>query len=301
MDQSLLVFITVAEQRGFTRAAELLHMTQPAVSSHIQALERTVGARLLDRTNKYVQLNKAGEIVYHHAKEIVNLYTRMGNLLDDLQHTASGSLMIGASYTFGEYIMPHVLHRLCAKYPLVAPSLTIANTKEIAELVARRQLDVGIAEGELKEKEFGGIVGEAFAEDELFVAASPRHPAATSGSSDPSDFMDHGWIVREEGSGTREMQDKAFEELGFVPSRLIVIGSTQAIKEAVEAGLGLSLLSRWTLRKELEAGSLRLVPLQGFPLKRRFSLLMPDSQFRTKAAELFASMIRTGEGFPEWR
>lgn len=299
MEQSLLVFITVAEQRNFSRAAEMLHMTQPAVSSYIQTLERNLGARLLDRTNKYVRLNKAGEIVYHHAKEIVNLYTRMGNLLDDLQHTASGPLTIGASYTFGEYILPHVLTKMYAKYPRISPSLKIANSKDIIELIANRQLDVGIVEGELKEKDLSGIKWTAFAEDEMFITASPQHQALLHSSLNPSDLMDYTWIVREKGSGTRGMQDKAFEELGLVPSRLVVLGSTQAIKESMEAGLGLSLLSRWTLRKELDAGTLQLVQLQGFPLKRQFSLIMPDSQFLTKAVEQFSSMILNGAGFPE--
>ncbi|WP_094093794.1 LysR family transcriptional regulator [Paenibacillus physcomitrellae] len=299
MEQSLQVFITVAEQRNFTRAAELLHMTQPAVSSYIQTLERALGARLLDRTNKYVQLNKAGEIVYHHAKEILNLYTRMGNLLDDLQHTASGPLTIGASYTFGEYILPHVLTRLRELYPKVSPTITIANSKVILDLTARRQLDIGIVEGELKEKELTGVSADSFAEDQMFITASPRHPASGQIEISAADLAEHTWIVREEGSGTRQMQEKAFEQLGFQPAHLLVIGSTQAIKEAVDAGLGLTLLSRWTLRKELEAGSLQLLQLDGFPLTRQFSLVMPESQFQTKATELLAAMIRDGEGFPE--
>src|SRR5699024_12664168 len=109
MDQHLQVFITVAEKRNFSRAAEALHMTQPAVSQYIRLLEENFGVRLLERTNKYVRLNKAGEIVYHHAKEITGLYTRMHHLMDDLTHKARGPLAIGASYTFGEYVLPHII------------------------------------------------------------------------------------------------------------------------------------------------------------------------------------------------
>lgn len=103
MDQTLEVFVTVVEKGNFTRAAEELLMTQPAVSQYIQSLERAVGTKLLERTNKYVRLNKAGEIVYHHAKEILGMYTRMHSLVDDLMHRTSGSLSIASSYTFGEY------------------------------------------------------------------------------------------------------------------------------------------------------------------------------------------------------
>lgn len=291
MKQTLHVFMTVAEQQSFTRAAKLLHMTQPAVSSYIRTLEQTLGARLLDRTNKYVQLNKAGEIVYHHAREIVNLYTRMGNLLDDLQHTASGPLTIGASYTFGEYILPHVLTKLYDAYPKITPTVSIANSNDIIALTANRQLDVGIVEGERHKAASNKIKWKTFAEDEMFLAASPRHPVFNRIAATTPDFQSCTWIVREEGSGTREMQNKAFERLGFQPSRLIVMGSTQAIKETVEAGVGLTLLSRHTLRKELEAGTLQLVPCEDFPLKRQFSLIMPDSQFQAKAVELFADMV----------
>ena len=109
MDQSLLVFVTVAEKQSFTRAADALHMTQPAVSQYIQTLEKNLGVKLLDRNNKYVQLNKAGEIVFHHANEIIGLYTQMQTLLDDTMNKASGNLAIGASYTFGEYVLPHIV------------------------------------------------------------------------------------------------------------------------------------------------------------------------------------------------
>src|SRR5690625_4751939 len=112
MDQHLQVFIKVVERQNFSRAAEELLMTQPAVSQYIQTFEENIGARLLERTNKYVRLTKAGEIVYSHAKKIVGLYTRMQTLVDDLIHHASGPLSIGASFTFGEYVLPHIIAKM---------------------------------------------------------------------------------------------------------------------------------------------------------------------------------------------
>ncbi|MFK4997235.1 LysR family transcriptional regulator [Bacillus sp. N9] len=119
MDQHLRVFVIVAEKQNFSRAAEELHMTQPAVSQYIRALEDKIGTRLLERTNKYVRLNKAGEIVYHHAKEIIGLHTKMQNLVDDLVNKVSGPLSIGASYTYGEYVLPHIIANLkrLSRYP----------------------------------------------------------------------------------------------------------------------------------------------------------------------------------------
>src|SRR5699024_11548486 len=122
-------------------------MTQPAVSQYIRTFESRMGTRLLERTNKYVRLNKAGSIVYHHAKEILGLYTNMQHLVDDLVNKASGPLSIGASYTFGEYVLPPILADVQRIYPEIQPTLHIGNTAEIANLVATHQLDVGIVEG----------------------------------------------------------------------------------------------------------------------------------------------------------
>lgn len=146
MDQHLHVFVTVVEKGSFSRAAEELHMTQPAVSQYIKLLEQTYGETLLERSTKFVRLNKAGEIVYYHAKEIVGLYTKMQSLMDDLSNRASGPLSIGASYTFGEYVLPHFIAKLLEEFPLIKPRIVIGNTKEIAKLVVGHQLDVGIIE-----------------------------------------------------------------------------------------------------------------------------------------------------------
>lgn len=173
MDQALYVFITVAEQQNFTRAAEMLHMTQPAVSNHIHSLERSLNIKLLERTNKYVRLNKAGEIVYHHAKDILNLHTRMENLLDDLKNTVSGTLSIGASYTYGEYVLPYKISTLLRSYPLLNPSITIRNTNEIIDLMMHHQIDVGIIEGESTNER---LKITPFAQDQLSVIAASDHP-----------------------------------------------------------------------------------------------------------------------------
>jgi DNA-binding transcriptional LysR family regulator len=292
MDQSLLVFIAVVEHQSFTRAAETLHMTQPAVSNYIQTLERTMGTKLLDRTNKYVQLNKAGEVVYHHAKEIMSLYTRMQNLIDDLNHTASGSLTIGSSYTFGEYLLPHMIGSLRKTYPLINPNIIIGNSTEMINLMTRHQLDVGIIEGDFHSSH---VTITPFATDQMEIACLASHPLAEKKVVLPMELEDETWIVREEGSGTREMQEKAFEKLGFYPKRLMVFGSTQVIKESIEAGLGIALLSKWTIRKELQFNTLKALRVKDFPLARHFSLIHPDPQFQTKATQVFIEVLKTHE------
>ncbi|MBN2980774.1 MULTISPECIES: LysR family transcriptional regulator [Cohnella] len=297
MDAHLHVFAVVAELRNFTRAAEKLHMTQPAVSQQIRALEETFAARLLTRSNKSVSLTRAGEIVLHHAKEINFLYGRMKEMVDELMRHTGGPLPIGASYTFGEYVLPLTLARLNRDYPGIRPSIAIGNTADIAERVRSRDLEVGIVEGE----DIGsGLMAEKLAEDEMYVAAGIGHPLAASERIEPAELEKETWLVREPGSGTRAATDRMFAEFGLRPRRLMELGSTQLIKEAVEAGLGITLQSGWALRKELRIGSLRLLPVSGMPVRRSFHVLFRSGDLRTRTLEVFLETLRdvTGKAPP---
>ncbi|MTW84515.1 LysR family transcriptional regulator [Virgibacillus dakarensis] len=291
MDQHLQVFVTVAEKKNFSRAAEELHMTQPSVSQYIRTFEENIGTRLLERTNKYVRLNKAGEIVYHHAKEILGLYTNMQHLVDDLVNKAKGPLSIGASYTFGEYLLPRIIANLLETYPDIHPTVTIGNTTEIADLVATHQLDVGIVEGHFKDQQ---LRVEEFAEDYMVVVASPNHILAKKRGVEILDLEKVTWIVREKGSGTREATEKVFHRFKLSPAKLMNFGSTQPIKEAVEAGLGISLLSRWAIQKELRNGDLNIINIKGLPFSRKFSIVT-KSPFQTKALEVFLGLLRNNK------
>lgn len=289
MDRHLQVFVTVAEKQNFSRAAEEHHMTQPAVSQYIRIFEETIGARLLERNNKYVRLNKAGEIVYHHAKEILGLYTKMQNLVDDLENKANGPLSIGASYTFGEYVLPKTIANLLDMYPAIQPTVTIGNTAKIANLVASHQLDIGIVEGHFNHTE---LIEEAFAEDLMVVIASSEHHLAHRKDEVKVESLENEtWIVRERGSGTREATEKLFQHFELTPTQLMYFSSTQPIKGAVEAGLGISLLSKWAIQKELRNGDLKIININGLPFSREFSMIT-RSPFQTKALEVFIDLLR---------
>lgn len=288
MDQHLQVFITVAEKENFSRAAEEHHMTQPAVSQYIRAFEEQIGSRLLERSNKYVHLNKAGKIVYHHGKEILGLYDRMQHLVDDLTKKASGSLSIGASYTFGEYVLPRIIAKMQEWYPEIEPAVTIGNTSKIAGLVETHRLDIGIVEGNFKNK---ALIQEVFAEDSMVIVASPEHPLARMKKIDTNRMAEQTWIVREYGSGTREATETLFQNLDMVPEKRMYYSSTQPIKESVEAGMGISLLSKWAVQKEIKHGDLTVIDLKGLPFKRVFSFVR-QSPFQTKALEAFIDLLR---------
>lgn len=283
MNQYLHVFVKVVEKENFSKAGIELHMTQPAVSQHIRVLEELVGARLLERSNKYVRLSKAGEIVYNYAKEILALYTKMQSAVDDLTNQAKGTLAIGASYTFGEYILPQIIARIQKKFPLISPSIKIHNTKEIIELVKTHQLDAGIIEGIFDDAK---LQVEVITGDQMFIVACLDHPLLNEQKEiNFSELAQETWIVREEGSGTRQASDNLFSMNNFTPKKIMEFGSIQLIKESVEAGLGISLLSSWTIKKELTNGYIGVLPVKGLPFKRNFSIIT-QTLYSTKAVKV---------------
>ncbi|SFD35764.1 transcriptional regulator, LysR family [Bacillus sp. OV194] len=288
MDQELLVFKTVVDKENFSLAAKELHITQPAVSRYIKVLENKMNSKLLERNNKMVRVTRAGEIVYHHAKEILSLYDRMESLVEGMMSIPAGKLSIGASYTFGEYILPHVIANLRRSFPLINPSISIGNTSEIIQQVTARQLDVGIIEGKIKND---NMFKERFSIDTMVVVVSAFHPIANQEEVLLSELEQETWIVREPGSGTREVTDEMFEDYRFKPESVMEFGSTQIIKESVEAGLGVSFLSSWTIRKELALGTIKVLNIKGFPIRRNFTLVKQDTLFQTKAMEVFIDIL----------
>ncbi|MBM7583465.1 DNA-binding transcriptional LysR family regulator [Bacillus pakistanensis] len=289
MDQQLQVFVTVVEKKNFSHAAEELHMTQPAVSQYVKLFEQRYGVKLLERSNKFVRLNKAGEIVYHHAKEILALYSKMKYLVDDLISNADGTLKIGASYTYGEYELPPIIGKMHELYPLIKPNIFIGNTTEVVELVKSHQLDVGLVEGEVIDS---SLQIEPIAEDRMCIVM-PKDHHLIQGRKELafSELANETWIVRERGSGTRKVADKLFDSFEYKPDKILEFGSIQLIKSAVESGLGISVLSESAIKKELSVGSLGSIYLKDFIIKRNFSIVL-NSPFQTKALEVFLSLLR---------
>lgn len=299
MDQRLEVFIKVIEKKNFSKAAEELHMTQPAVSQYIRSLEEATGVKLLERTNKYVRLNKAGEIVYHHAIEIKELYAKMNHLLDDLTNKASGSIAIGASYTFGEYLLPQIIAEVKEQFPDIKPTVTIGNTTTIAGLVLSHQLDVGIVEGHFKGVQ--ELKTEPFAEDRMVVVASADHPLVQRVKPiKVAELIEETWILRELGSGTREASENVFKQFSIEPKSLMHFSSTQPIKAMVEAGMGISLVSEWAIQKELRYGDLKVLDVEGLPYTRNFSIVT-RSPFRTKALSTFLDLLKNHQELTDFK
>lgn len=286
MEQQLKVFIEVVDEKSFTKAGEKLHMTQPAVSQAIAKLEEVMGVRLIERTNKAFYLNKAGEIVYQYAQKIIEKHAQMNHLVEDIQTIPKGPLVIGASYTIGEYMLPEMLVMLYERYPGIIPNVIIGNTEEIGRQLLNHEIDIGLIEGEFVHP---AIDKQVFIVDEMYVYMSNRPDfeqdvPATS-------LENETWIIREEGSGTREQTEMYLDKMHIKPERMYTLGSTQIIKESVEVGLGISMISKWTMRKEMKLGTVQALKLAGTPVTRDLSMIQLKQEFTSKTVKSFAEII----------
>ncbi|WP_251551134.1 LysR family transcriptional regulator [Neobacillus muris] len=288
MDYHLLTFVTVAEKKNFTRAAEALHISQSAVTLSIKVLEKQYELKLLDRNNKYVRLTKAGEILYQNAKQILSLYDRMNRLIEDLSHSASGVITIGSSYTFGEYLLPKIIAEFTGDFPLIKPNISIRNSHRIIAKLLRGEIDLAIVEWIAENPK---LHIHPFAQDEMVLIVSPKHPLASKQEVEIHDLREETWIIRELGSGTRQAINQLFSENNFLPNEIRSFGSSQIIKESVEAGLGISILSLHTIRKELELKTLHTLRIKNNPIVRNFSYVIPKMDIQPKSVSLFLSFL----------
>lgn len=285
-DRRLQVFATVARLLSFTKAAESLHMTQPAVTFQIRQLEDYFNTRLFDRTHNKISLTSAGELVKSYADRIIAEYNEMDNEVRKLTGDVLGPLVLGASTTIGEYVVPSLIGDYQAKYPDVSVRLRVANTVGVIHMVENNEIDIGIVEGPVNNK---NLVTEVCWHDELVVVTPTGHPITEMAPVTPSELVGHPFISREEGSGTREVISTYLSDNGVDMTQLdltMEFGSPESIKSAVAAGLGISVLSVATLEKELQLGLLASSALDP-PLTRPFSIVYQRQKFRLRAMEEF--------------
>lgn len=281
-DRRLQVFHTVAKVLSFTKAAETLHMTQPAVTFQVKQLEEQFNTRLFDRTHNKITLTDAGRIVYNYSEKILELYERMHNDVREITGEVSDSLIIGASTTIAEYLLPKLLGAFKESFSEVNIRLQVGNTDAIVAMVENNLIDLGLVEAPVYNK---NLEVEVCRLDEMALAVPPDHPLASRKSVSIEEIRRYEYITREEGSGTRAVIDQYLKEQGLGYSDLDVVlelGSPEAIKMAIESGIGLAIVSRSTLAKELKLGTLKAIPLNP-PLTRPFSHVRQKHKFRNRA------------------
>ena len=283
-DRRLQVFHTVARLLSFTKAAEALHMTQPAVTFQVRQLEEYFNTRLFDRTHNRITLTEVGERVYQYAEKIFEQYAMMEETVREMTGGINGLLVLGASTTIAEYMLPTLLGDFKHRYPEVKIRLKVSNTEEIVSMIENNIIDLGVVEAPVSNK---SLAVELCRMDRLVAIISPSHPLSQQKEVTVAEIFNYPFISREEGSGTREVITEYFAQAGFSTYDLNIVmelGSSEAIKGAVTSGMGISIMSRAAIQKELQLGTLKETELNP-PLERPFSFVRQKQKFRVRAVE----------------
>lgn len=295
LNDSIKVFLAVAEKRNFSRAAKSLFLTQPAVSFQIQTLEQYYGTVLFDRVNRNITLTAAGELLLRYAEEMSILQAQLEREMQELTGTIKGRLLIGASTTIGEYILPYIVGRFKKQYPEVDVSLVVANTEDIESSIQDTTLDVGLVEGPVSGKD---LVKDKFLDDELVLITPVDHPLNKNKKISVFELSKYPFISREKGSGTRQIMEDSLNKVGFNLQNLKIImelGSTTAIKAAVSNGLGISIVSKWTVQEMVKQNKLATVQIDETKFERQFIVIYHGKKFRTQAVYEFINFLRSDE------
>lgn len=291
-DHKLKVFCIVAETKSFSKASEIIRLTQPAVSLQIQALEEMYGTKLFNRSGCVITLTKAGEMLYKYAKEINSLYASAEKELGEFTGLTKGVISVGASSTIGNYVLPHVVADFKRKYPKVGVHIHIGNTKNVVDYLNAGNVDICLVEGEIRKQK---LIVEKLIPDEMVIIMSPHHPLAKSSTVSIMSLTKEPLIFREEGSGTRQMIEKYFSKHGISLQQIriaLIMGSTESIKGAVEEGLGVSIISRWAAKKEAHYGSLRTATFKEDKFMRDFSLVRRRAKESSHTVDRFTDFLR---------
>jgi DNA-binding transcriptional LysR family regulator len=290
-DRRLQAFHAVAKHRSFTKAADALCMTQPAVTFQIRQLEDHFDTRLFDRANGRIALTPAGVVALEYAERILGLYTELDVKVKELTGQEVGPLTIGASTTIAEYLLPQIVGEFKSRHPGIVPQLVVANSEAIQARVAERSLDLGFIEGD---SHLRTLVTDVCCEDELRVVCAASHPLARQKTLAAETLIEYPYIGRELGSGTREVIDHYLQKAGLSPDALHVImeaTSPEALKGLVATGLGFTIMSCATVEKEVRLGDLVRIPLSP-PVIRHLSVVYPKERIHAKVVNDFVRFAK---------
>lgn len=290
--EQLRIFVAVAEREHVTLAARDLNLTPSATSAAVAALEARHAARLFDRVGRGIVLTQAGRLFLDEARAVLARAAAAEKVLADLAGLAHGTLALAGSQTVANYWLPPLIERFRARYPGIATSLVIGNTDFVAACVRDGAADLGFVEGEV---DAPVLTATAVAEDEMVLVAPVTHPWAWRAPRDAGQLAEGPWVLREPGSGTRAIFEAHLQGLGVAPQALRVIleyPSNEAVRAAVEAGSGVTVISHRVVEGSIRAGTMTLIE---FPVpSRRFLALRHRERYATKAAQAFLSLASDG-------
>jgi len=285
----LAVFHAAAQAGSMTRGAERLDISQPAVSKQVRQLERALGTHLFDRVGRRVRLSRAGEVLAAYARRLFALAHEAEEAMTDVRAAGRGRLAIGASTTIGTYLLPGVLAEFWRRHPRVELLVQIENTEQVHRRLAGHELDLGLTEGPVEE---GELDAEVFHQDELVMIAAPGHRLAGRPRVPLSAVREEPFILREPGSGTRAVEERALARLRLPVRVVMALGRTEAIKRVVAEGVGLAVVSRLAVDAECAAGTLAVLPVAGLRIARPLHLVRRRGRRDGPALQAFCGVLR---------
>jgi DNA-binding transcriptional LysR family regulator len=294
--RQLEIFVKVAELRSFSKAAEALYLTQPTVSEHIRTLEDELGVRLLDRLGRGAAVTKAGELLLGYAKRMLALQREARQAMDSFQGKMSGELLVGASTIPGEYILPALIGRFKEKYPEISITLLIGDSQAVMDWVLDGRAELGMVGARQSQR---GLEYRELMPDEVVVAVPTSHPWNGRKQVTLDELRAEPLLIRERGSGTRAALEAALAEAGTDLGAFRIVGemgSTQAIKQAVRAGVGVSLLSKRAVEEECRSGVVWCLRVKDLKVARAFYLVTHKDRSRSPLAEAFRAFLEAEAG-----
>jgi len=285
--RQLQVFEAVARHLSFTRAAEELHLTQPAVSMQIKQLEGSVGLPLFEQVGKKVYLTDAGSVLAAHGRRIADCVREARAELEELMGGEGGRLRVGVVSTVN-YFATGLLAGFTRAHPEVQITLDVTNRRDILQRLEDNEPDIVLMG---RPPDGFDVVAEPFRTNPLVPIAAPDHPLARRRRLALADLAGHSFVVREAGSGTRAAMERFFADHGVAPGRTMELTGNEAIKQAVEAGIGLAVVSRHTIGLEIDAGRLVELPVKGFPIMRKWYVVHRTGKRLSPCAQAFRAFV----------
>lgn len=292
----LRVFCAVVENKSFSKAGEAVHLSQPTVSIQINSLERELGTRLLDRQGREVTITRGGEVLYRYARRILHLANEAGQAIAQLKGLIKGQLAIGASTIPGEYILPALLAEFKGKYPGIDINLVIGDTRGIVQKVMDNEVEIGVVGTRERNDK---VVFKRFTTDKLVLITPVNSKWFKGDSATVNELKNVPFILREGGSGTRATLKHRLHQTGLKEEDLnvvMVLGSTAAVKKAVESGVGVSVISEKAIDSEITLGTVRKVTIKDLDLQRHFFIVWSRQRSLAPATEVLARFLEEKKG-----
>ena len=287
----LEIFIKIVELKSFSKAARMVYLTQPTVTSHIQSLESELKIKLLDRLAREATPTAAGKILYAYAKKLVALREEARQSLSQLTGKVAGRVAVGGSTIPGEYLLPGMIGKFRKEFSGITVSQVIGDTSTIAEKVLSGDCELGIIGSRVADN---GLEHVEYIQDELIFIAGPAYPLPAKKGMGSEEILAAPFVIRELGSGSRMSMERWLMEMDIDPARLNIVaemGSTEAVKQAVKGGIGISIVSSLSVKEDLRHKSLKTFPFKGKKLLRHFYIITNPRRTMSPAGQAFLNFL----------